>query len=200
MSRERDVLRIHLLGGFALEMDGDQLPPLPSRHARLLFAWLALQRGRPQPRTLLADRFWPDLPEARGRRRLSHALWQIQDSIGEVSPGTSYVTTRGDEVAFDVDAPTWLDVEEFEQRLDEVDEAGQVGASTRPARSTPRACGSCVARSSCTAATSSPAATRTGWSPSRSGCGSGTSTRSSGSPSPASSGRTSRRRWPSPGG
>lgn len=126
MNRQHDRLDIHLLGGFSLAFGGDHLPPLPSRHARLLFAWLALQAGRPQSRTLLADRFWPDLPEARGRRRLSHALWQVQDSFGELRSRRSYLVTRGDEVAFDVEAPYWLDVEEFEQRIDEVDEVGTV--------------------------------------------------------------------------
>lgn len=129
MSRERDTLRIHLLGGFSLAYDGDQLAPLPSRHARLLFAWLALQNGRPQSRTLLADRFWPDLPEARGRRRLSHALWQIQDSFGEIAASRSYLLTRGDEVAFDGASPSWLDVDDFERRLDEVDRAGTIDAA-----------------------------------------------------------------------
>lgn len=126
MARGRDELGIHLLGGFSLVYDDEQLPPLPSRHARLLFAWLALQSGRPQSRTLLADRFWPDLPESRGRRRLSHALWQIQDSLGELALDRVYVTTRGDEVAFDVEAPSWIDVHEFERRLDEAEDGEDV--------------------------------------------------------------------------
>ena len=123
MTTQRDVLRIELFGGFSLTHDGEQLPPLASRHARLLFAWLALERGRPQPRPVLCDRLWPDVPESRARRRLSHALWQIQDAFGE-GLRRPYLLTPGDHVQFDASAPYWLDVEEFEERLDEVDRDG----------------------------------------------------------------------------
>lgn len=123
MTTQRDVLRIELFGGFSLTHDGEQLPPLASRHARLLFAWLALERGRPQPRPVLCDRLWPDVPESRARRRLSHALWQIQDAFGE-GLRRPYLLTPGDHVQFDATAPYWLDVEEFEERLDEVDREG----------------------------------------------------------------------------
>ncbi len=123
MVTERDVLHVQLFGAFTLTHDGEQLPPLPSRHARLLFAWLALQHGRPQARSLLCHHLWPDVPESRARRRLSHALWQIQDAFGE-GLRRPYLLTPGDHVQFDVEAPYRLDVEEFEQRLDAVDRAG----------------------------------------------------------------------------
>lgn len=129
MAISREVLEIRLLGGFSVHFEQRPVPPLPSRTARLLFAWLALQVGRPQPRSLLADRFWPDMPESRARRRLSHALWQIQDSLSEASPAHSYLVVRGDDVAFDAQSPYWLDVEEFEQRLDHVDRAETVDAA-----------------------------------------------------------------------
>ncbi len=71
MAVSRELLEVRLLGGFSAEYEGEPLPPLPSRSARLLFAWLVLNAGRAQPRSLLADRFWPDAAEARARRRLS---------------------------------------------------------------------------------------------------------------------------------
>jgi DNA-binding SARP family transcriptional activator/tetratricopeptide (TPR) repeat protein len=127
-----DRLEVRLFGGFSLSCGGEALPPLPSRQARLLFAWLVLHAGRPQPRSVLADRFWPEVAESRGRRRLSHALWQVQDALAERTPGHGYLTASGDAVTFDVAAPYWLDVEEFEQRLDRVDAAGAIdGAGLR---------------------------------------------------------------------
>ncbi|MBW3619993.1 MAG: AAA family ATPase [Actinobacteria bacterium] len=135
MALRRDGLEISLLGGFSVSYGGQQLPPLPTRPARLLFSWLALQAGRPQPRTMLTDRFWPDAVESRGRRRLSHVLWQVQDSLSELAPEQPYLLTPGDVVMFDATAPYWLDVEEFEQRLDAIDRAGTVdGAGLRSLR------------------------------------------------------------------
>lgn len=122
----RDRLEVRLFGGFSLSYGGDALPPLPSRQARSLFAWLVMHPGRSQPRTALADRFWPDVAESRARRRLSHALWQIQDCLGEAAPGHGYLVTVADAVTFDDTSPYWSDVEEFEQRLDRVDDAGVV--------------------------------------------------------------------------
>ncbi len=126
MAVPRDVLEIRLFGGFSVQYEGEPLPPLPSRSARLLLAWLALNAGRPQARSLLTDRFWPDAVEARARRRLSHALWQVQDGLGEMAPDHAYLVTRGDEVLFDAASPYTLDVEEFEQRLDRIDQSGTI--------------------------------------------------------------------------
>ena len=119
-----DVLRIHLLGGFSVEYAGRQLPPLSSRPARLLLASLVLDAGRPLQRSVLAARLWPDASETRARRRLSHALWQVQDALSELVPGRAYIATPGDAIVFDADMPYWLDVEEFEARLDRVDREG----------------------------------------------------------------------------
>jgi DNA-binding SARP family transcriptional activator len=161
----REVLEIRLFGGFSVQYDGEPLPPLPSRQARLLLAWLALNAGRPQPRGLLADRFWPDVVEARARRRLSHALWQVQDSLGEMSPEHTFLTTSGDEVLFDAAAPYWLDVEEFERRLDRIDAANGVDD---PGLRNLRRCVSLYQGDLL------PAPTNRGWSRSRSACGTGT--------------------------
>jgi DNA-binding SARP family transcriptional activator len=106
-------LRIGLLGGFSLELDGKRLPPIPSRTARSLFALLVTQRGAAKSRDFLAGTFWPDLPEARARRRLSHALWQLQQVLGEASDTGPYIVVDADTVAFNSQAGFWLDVDEF---------------------------------------------------------------------------------------
>lgn len=113
-----EPLRVHLFGGFLLERGGVALPPIASRSGRSLFAYLAINRGRPVQRDLLAGLFWPDLPEGRARRRLSHALWQIQDVVNE--GGASHLTVSSGTVAFDTAGPYWLDVEEFDVLFDQL--------------------------------------------------------------------------------
>jgi len=89
------------------------LPPVPSRSARSLFAYLVTNKHA-HTRDLLAGTFWPDFPENRARRRLSHAMWQLQTVLSEVQGNEPFILTEADTVEFNTNAPYWLDVEEFE--------------------------------------------------------------------------------------
>ncbi len=111
-------LEFTLFGGFRLSFDGERLPPIPSRASRSLLAHLVLHRGQPHTRDRLVATFWPDLPEPRGRRRLSHTLWQVQDALGELPTDHRYVDAVADTLAFNVDAPHEVDVEQFERRVE----------------------------------------------------------------------------------
>ncbi len=110
-------LEIHLLGGFQLTFGGEPIPPIASHAGRQLFAYLAVQRGRRLARAELAARFWPDVDEARGRRRLSQALWQIQDTLGEFAEPDDLLRATPEWVAFDPRGDWWLDTLEFERRV-----------------------------------------------------------------------------------
>ena len=108
-----EPLRIHLFGGFLLERGEWALAPIASRAGRSLFAYLVIHRDRPLQRDYVAGTFWPDLPESRARRRLSHTLWQIQDVVNTDS--ASYLDVTTDTLAFDASSPIWLDVDEFDR-------------------------------------------------------------------------------------
>jgi predicted ATPase/DNA-binding SARP family transcriptional activator len=108
------VLRIHLLGSLTLTWDEATLPSIPGVAARSLFAYLVTYRDRPHTRDLLAGTFWPDLPDAIARRRLSRALWEVRRSL---SPHP-VLLTEGDTVQLNPDLPLWLDVAAFEELVD----------------------------------------------------------------------------------
>ena len=67
--------RIHLLGGFRVDLNGCDVP-LPSTVRRLI-AYLALQE-RPQPRALVAATLWLDASEARAGASLRSTLWRLR--------------------------------------------------------------------------------------------------------------------------
>ncbi len=75
------TLRVYLFGGFDLHSDGAPLPAIPTQKARSLFAYLITYRDQRHTRDLLAGLFWPDMPDARARRRLSQALWHIRRTL-----------------------------------------------------------------------------------------------------------------------
>ena len=54
-------LSVNLLGGFKLAVDGEPIE-LPTRKARALIALIALDAGRPRPRTKLAAMLWERTP------------------------------------------------------------------------------------------------------------------------------------------
>lgn len=109
------ALRIRLLGGLALAWGDTPLPPIPGTVARSLFAYLAAYRDRPHTRDLLAGTFWPDLPDADARRRLSQALWLIRKTLDP----HQVLLAEGDTVQLHPDLPVWIDLAEFERKIDE---------------------------------------------------------------------------------
>ncbi len=123
------MLRVRLFGGLTLVWDDVALPTIPGTAARSLFAYLVTYRDRAHTRDLLAGTFWPDLPDATARRRLSKALWQIrhtfraafpqgsqgeQDKAGSLS---AILVAQDDTLQLNPDLPLRVDKEEFEQQL-----------------------------------------------------------------------------------
>lgn len=78
---------VALFGGFALRRGTEMVPPIASRVGRSLFAYLAEHQGVALPREWFVHAFWPELSGARGRRRPSHTLWQLQDALSELPGG-----------------------------------------------------------------------------------------------------------------
>ncbi len=112
------MLRVHLFGGLDLLWGERTLPPFPGAAVRSLLAYLLTYHDRPHTRDLLAGTFWPDLPDATARRRLSQALWQIrhqwQQAVGREKPAAPPLLQTGrTSVKLNPDLPLWLDTEEF---------------------------------------------------------------------------------------
>ena len=120
------ILRVYLFGGLTLTWGDRPLTAIAGRTARSLFAYLVTRRGRDHTRDLLAGTFWPDLPDAQARRRLSHALWQIGRVLDPLPSPTPYLLTKTDTVRFDAEALYWLDTEVFERELEELRETREL--------------------------------------------------------------------------
>ena len=104
----RAPVRAQLLGTLAVFRDGVELPLPASANARRLLAYLLL-RQKPQARTIVAGRLWPDVPEVAARRSLRQALWQINRCL----PGL-LVSADPEHLALAADLDLQLDNLEFE--------------------------------------------------------------------------------------
>ena len=112
-----EPLHVHLLGALAVFRDGRLLRGFPTQKSRGLFAYLALHHGRLHSRRVLVGHFWGDSPEAVARKNLRTDLWRIRSVLEEgAAPGWCVCGGR-DQVGFNVHEH-WLDVHEFEDRLD----------------------------------------------------------------------------------
>ena len=96
------------------------LPAIPGRAARSLFAYLVTYRHQPHTRDLLAGTFWPELPDARARRRLSQALWRLDRVLNPLPSPVPVILAEADTLQFKTNMPYWLDVEAFEKELQEL--------------------------------------------------------------------------------
>lgn len=106
------MLRVRLLGGLALELDGERLDPPASRRARSLLAWLALNPGA-HPRSQLAARFWPDVLDSSARASLRTALHELRRALRDA--GARHVIATRERVSLDGGADLWVDARAFEE-------------------------------------------------------------------------------------
>src|SRR6266700_1562547 len=75
--------RIQLCGRFVADIDGSRIEDtLPGRIGRVLFAYLALNRGRPLPRDKLLMAGWGEDAPAEARNALSVQLSKLRHGLG----------------------------------------------------------------------------------------------------------------------
>src|SRR4051794_17080429 len=103
------MLRVRLVGGPIVEVDGDEVPSPASRRAWVLLAWLALNPGE-HPRSEVAAAFWPDVMDQSARASLRSAVWAVRRALGEAAPGHLQVTRERIGLT-----DVWVDVQEAER-------------------------------------------------------------------------------------
>ena len=101
-------LRLNVLGPFEARWSDGEAVDIPSRKARALLAYLAVESGRAHARELLATLLWGDTGEERARHNLRQALSKLRQCCGGV------LASRADTVQIDSDACR-IDALEFER-------------------------------------------------------------------------------------
>jgi predicted ATPase/DNA-binding SARP family transcriptional activator len=101
---------IRLLGSVRVEVEAEPTRDFASRKSLALLSYLIRQEG-PVSRGHLADLFWPDNSESRGRRNLSHELSLLSKKL----PGCFQADYHT--VQFQPTADYWMDTFAFEKLL-----------------------------------------------------------------------------------
>ncbi len=114
----KNLLRIHLLGFPHILLGDSPAQDFPTEKVKLLFFFLILFRHVAHTRSALAGQFWGDCPEVQARHSLSTALWRLRQWLEPLQTHTSPILVLEDkQIAFNVSSKYWLDVAEFEQRI-----------------------------------------------------------------------------------
>src|SRR5215216_3949142 len=111
------MIRLSLFGRQDLRGDdGAVLQPVVDQPKRFaLLAYLATEGARtPRRRDELLLLFWPDLPDARGRRVLSKVVYFLRQELGD----GAILRQGGDALALD-DSLIWCDVRAFEEAVEQ---------------------------------------------------------------------------------
>lgn len=95
----RSAVELRLLGGWALTVDGSEVP-LPTREQRLI-AVLALWRGR-RPRPVLAGTLWPTVSEDHAHGSLRVAVRRIKVAVPGLLESSRTCVALCDHVAVDL--------------------------------------------------------------------------------------------------
>ena len=114
------AILVRPFGPVQVERDGDRAPNLGSRKALTLLSYLAVL-GQPCARVALADLFWSDMPEARGRASLSWVL----NKLSALLPGALQADPHTIQFRHDT---CWLDVAAFDQLVAQDDLAALAAA------------------------------------------------------------------------
>ena len=75
------MLEIRVIGELEVRLAGRKTELPPSRRARALLGWLAVNSGR-HHRSRLAGLFWPDVLDASARASLRSAIWSLRSVLG----------------------------------------------------------------------------------------------------------------------
>jgi DNA-binding SARP family transcriptional activator len=126
-------LAVHLLGPLCVAVNGVPVGDWPSARCRSLFGYLLTHREPWPPRELLTEVFWPEAPPKASRNRLNVAIHGLRRTLRAVTAVPVILHSSG---AYGIhpDLRLWLDVEEFQSRVEygrRCEEAGDAARATR---------------------------------------------------------------------
>jgi DNA-binding SARP family transcriptional activator len=102
---------LHLLGAPRLARDGNRVA-IHRRKVMALLIYLAAT-GRRHPRDTLAALFWPEHDQASARAAFRRTLSELQKILG-----ANQFRIEQDSIQLESNADFWLDVNEFQRRLE----------------------------------------------------------------------------------
>jgi len=109
-------LSAYLLGSFRVVIGQSMIEGWPGGHSRAVLAFLLAQRGKPVPRDLLMETFWPDSGLEPARNSLNVAIYGLRKTLRQALR-QPVILFHDSAYQINPDLGLWIDVEEFEQHV-----------------------------------------------------------------------------------
>ena len=107
-------LAVCLLGRFRLFRRGQLLEGWHGSKTPRVVRYLFAQRGRPVPRDVLIDLFWPDVDPETARRNLHQAIYVVRKALRAACDPNQLILFADEAYAVNTSAGMWCDADEFE--------------------------------------------------------------------------------------
>ena len=108
------LLRVQLLGTFAITYGDQAITSLHAARLQALLAALLLHRAAPQTRQQIAFQFWPDTSDAQAQTNLRQLLYTLRQRLPNAS---AYLLVDDHTVAWRSDGPCTVDIAVFADAL-----------------------------------------------------------------------------------
>ncbi len=130
MTNANNMLKIRMLGGFAIEYQNKSLLDTSGQRPRLFLAYLLLHHNRQITRQEIAFLFWPDANESQARTNFRNLLHRLRRLFPEID---RFVQTNNTKIGWRKSETFLFDVDTFELLLSEAESAIREGNSSKAA-------------------------------------------------------------------
>jgi DNA-binding SARP family transcriptional activator len=120
------TLKVRLLGRFEVAIDNRPVSAWDGARGLTLFKYLLAHRGRPCPRDVLMDVFWPDVSPDQARNRFHVAVSALRRSLRAVGD-IPVVEFRDGAYGLNAELELQVDVDQFESLVETAQRAQQDG-------------------------------------------------------------------------
>lgn len=131
------TLKVSLFGKFTTESGGGVEVALNGARVRELFGYLLLHRDRPLLREKIATVLWADLSGAQSKSYLRKTVWQMQTALSEagvLADEASFLSVDTEWIQIHSGSTLWLDVAEFENAYQQVEDVSGAALSAGQAQ------------------------------------------------------------------
>jgi DNA-binding SARP family transcriptional activator len=110
------ALAAYMLGPFRVLLNGRAIENWPSGRGRAVLEYLLSHHETTTPRDVLMETFWPETSQDAARNNLNVALHGLRRALGAIAD-VPVVVYRSGAYHISADLHVWLDVDEYDQRV-----------------------------------------------------------------------------------